>query len=399
MIDVATPNQYEELTRVLGQVAAGSFENAFAESIGVCLPAHVKLYGLSAARFGCVLHADTRKNIEEILSGLAYGITHPTPTGPSIPVATSIGIGVAYYPHHGTAAAELLHAAISGAHESLESGEPWCPYRPELDDRSLRTAQLLRDIVPALVGKDQLRLVYQPKTDLSTGRYIGAEALLRWNHPTLGAIPPDEFVPLVERTSLLNAMTDWTFTAALPQIALWRAEGFAPQISINVSMQDLSDERFAARLTEMLERHAVRPDWIHIEVTESALMKDPVRTNRQLDEIRRLGVAIEIDDYGNGEASLSYLKSIPAHYLKIDQSFVSHLATDRTDQIIVRLTIDLAHNLGLKVVAEGIRDEAALDWLREHGCDIGQGNLLSPPLETPDFGRLLRTQQQPVPIR
>jgi EAL domain-containing protein (putative c-di-GMP-specific phosphodiesterase class I) len=149
----------------------------------------------------------------------------------------------------------------------------------------------------------------------------------------------------------------------------------------------------------MLERHAVRPDWIDIEVTESALMKDPAHVGRQLDEIRRMGVAIEVDDYGTGQSGLSYLKSIPASYLKIDQSFVSHLANDKADQIIVRSTIDLAHDLGLKVVAEGIRDEAALGWLREHGCDIGQGNLLSPPLEAEDFERLLQTQQQPVPTR
>ncbi|HEY0123778.1 MAG TPA: EAL domain-containing protein [Rhizobium sp.] len=304
----------------------------------------------------------------------------------------------------GADAPELMQAPASVAHESQEnesqeSRHSWCPDGPEIDLASPHAAHLLDDMVPALAGKGQLRLVYQPKTDLSTSRCIGAEALLRWNHPTLGAVPPDEFVPLVEHTSLMNAMTDWAFAAALPQVAVWRAEGFAPQISINVSMRDLSDERFATRLAEMLERHGVRPDWIDIEVTESADMKDPACTKRQLDEIRRLGVAIEIDDYGTGHAGLSYLKLVPASYLKIDQAFISHLATDSTDQIIVRSTIDLAHKLGLKVVAEGIRDEAALGWLREHGCDIGQGNLLSPPLEAEDFERLLRAQQQLVPIR
>lgn len=393
VVDVATPNQYGELARTRGQAAADSFEDASAEAIDAYLPGHTKIYGFSTARFGCVLRADTVKHMEEVLDIFSDRIRRPTPAGPSIPLATSIGIGVAYYPHHGADAAELLQAAVSAAHESLASGHSWRLYSPELDQVSLRAARLLADIVPAFTERDQLRLVYQPKTDISTGHLIGAEALLRWNHPTLGAIPPDEFVPLVENTSLVNAMTDWTFATALAQIALWRAGGFAPQISVNISMRDLSDERFAARLAGMLEHHAVRPDWIHIEVTESAVMKDPARAGRQLDAVRRLGIAIEIDDYGTGHAGLSYLKFVPAGYLKIDQSFISHLAADRVDQIIVRSTIDLAHELGLKVVAEGIRNEDTLDWLREHGCDIGQGNLLSPPLEAPDFELLLRTRQ------
>lgn len=394
VVETATPNQYEDLVRLLGQAAADSFEDACAKSISACLPAPTKLYRLSTARFGCILQADTPEHVIEALDRLAHKIRYPVQTG-SIPVATSVGIGIAHYPHHGTDAAELFQAATSAARESLDGGKPWCPYDPEFDRTSRRAAHLLRDIVPALAGKDQLRLIYQPKMDILTGRCIGAEALLRWNHPTLGPIRPDEFVPLVEHTTLVNAMTDWTLDAALSQVALWRADGLDPQISINISMYDLRDDHFTARLTELLERHAVRPDWIDIEVTESALMKDPVHVGHQLDEIRRLGVGIEIDDYGTGQSGLSYLKYIPASYLKIDQSFISHLPGDRTDRILVRSTINLAHELDLRVVAEGIRDEAGLDWLREHGCDIGQGNLLSPPLEAMDFERLLRTQLMP----
>ncbi|WP_213773982.1 GGDEF domain-containing phosphodiesterase [Bradyrhizobium sp. dw_78] len=389
VIDTATPNQYEELARVLGRDEADLFRDASARWISACLPAHTKLYSLSSVRFGCVLQVDTPSDFEETLDRLAYRIRTPDPAGWSIPVATSVGIGVACHPHHGADAAELLRAAGSGVHESLQSGKPWCAYSPVFDRASIRTAHLLRDLGPALTG-DQFHLVYQPKTDLSTGRCIGAEALLRWNHPALGPIPPDEFVPLLERTTLVHAITNWTLGAALRQVALWRDAGLDPQISINASMRDLGDDHFAARLAGLFERHAVRPDWIDIEVTESALMKDPVRVRRQLDEIRRLGVAIEIDDYGTGQSGLSYLKYIPASYVKIPQVFVFQLASDRNDQIMVRSTIDLAHDMGLRVVAEGIRDEAALGWLREHGCDIGQGNVFSPPLEAVQFERWLR---------
>ncbi|WP_051334446.1 GGDEF domain-containing phosphodiesterase [Bradyrhizobium sp. Ai1a-2] len=384
VIDAATPNQHDELTRTLGPDAADLFDEAAAAAIGACLPTNARLYSLSAARFG-VLQVDTADRIETFLNKLAYGIRGWEPIGPTMPAATSVGIGVACYPHHGGDVAELLQAAIAGARSSLESGKPWCPYSPVVDRASHRAAHLLRDIGPALAGQEQLHLVYQPKTDLSTGRCIGAEALLRWDHPTLGSIPPGDFVPLVERTTLVHAMTNWTLQSALSQVARWRAAGLDPLISINVSMRDVGDDRFVARLAELLERHAVQPGWINIEVTESALMKDPVRVGRHLDEVRRLGVGIEIDDYGTGQSGLSYLKYIPATFVKIDQLFVSQLASDRNDQIIVRSTIDLVHDLGCQVVAEGIRDGDSLAWLREHGCDIGQGNAISPPLDPASF--------------
>jgi EAL domain-containing protein (putative c-di-GMP-specific phosphodiesterase class I)/GGDEF domain-containing protein len=390
IVDVATPSQYEELGYRLGQAEADLFQDLSAAWISECLPEGTGLYRLSATRFGCILEADLPCNeFEETLDRIALRIRTPEPHAHAIPVATSIGIGVAYYPDHGIDATGLFRAAVSGVHESVESGKPWCRYSAAFDRASCRAAHLLRDIGPALTG-NQFHLVYQPKTDLATGRCIGAEALLRWEHPTFGAISPNEFVPLIERTTLVHAMTDWTLGAALSQIALWRAADLDPRISINVSMRDLWDDGFAGRLAGLLERHAVQPDWIDIEVTETALMKDPVNVGRLLDEIRRLGMAIEIDDYGTGQSGLSYLKYIPASYLKIPQVFVFQVASDRADQIIVRSTIDLAHDLGLRVVAEGIRDEAALVWLREHGCDIGQGHVLSPPLQASQFERWLR---------
>lgn len=389
IIDIATSDQYEELRRVLGQDEADLFQDASARWISECLPSHVGLYRLSATRFGCMLPADMPDGFQETLDRLAYRIRTPERAGHAIPVATSIGIGVARYPHHGTDPAALFRAASSGVHESLEEGKPWCAYSPAFDRASYRAAHLLRDIGPGLASA-QFHLVYQPKIDIPTGRCIGAEALLRWDYPTLGPISPDEFVPLIERTTLVHAMTNWTLGAALHQIALWRAAGLDPQVSINISMRDLWDDHFAARLGGLLERHAVRPDWIDIEVTESAVMKDPLNVGRLLGEIRRLGMAIGIDDYGTGQAGLSYLKYIPASYVKIPQVFVFRLASSKEDQIIVRSTIELAHDLGLRVVAEGIRDKAALIWLHEHGCDIGQGNMLSPPLQAAHFEQWLR---------
>lgn len=375
VIDVATPNEVAELTLALGEPALEVFEAASAERIGGPLPADTALYHLSVARFGCILPLTSGK----VLDAIAETLWQPTVS--RTVAATSIAIGVAHHPLDGATAEELLHAAAQAAHESLRNARSWCRY--SLADRKafLRSASLLRDIGAALASEDQLHLVYQPKTDLRSGRCVGAEALVRWNHPTFGAVSPGEFVPLVEETSLVHAMTDWVLAAALREIAGWRAAGQKLRIAVNVSMADLMDDRFPTRLAGLLDRHKVRPDWIDIEVTESAMARDLPRAGRQLDAIRRLGVAIVIDDFGSGHAALSYLKHIPASQVKIDQLFVTGLLADRNDRIMVRSTIELVHALGRQVVAEGIEDRATLEWLRAHECDIGQGNAISLPLE------------------
>jgi EAL domain-containing protein (putative c-di-GMP-specific phosphodiesterase class I)/GGDEF domain-containing protein len=386
VIDVATPNQYADLARALGEAAAYTFEKASAERIAGVLPAGTALYVLSAARFGCLLPAGTESRLTAILDALAEEMRR-APLA-----ATSTAIGVASYPRAGTTADTLLQAAEAAAHQSLQNAKPWCRYSPTDHKAWRRSARLMQDIGTALARKDQLHLVYQPKTDLRTGRCVGAEALVRWTHPTLGAVPPGEFVPLVEETSLVHAMTEWVLTAALGEVARWRAAGLTLQIAVNVSMADLMDERFSTRLSTLLDRHGVRPDWIDIEVTEGVAARNMARAARQLDAVRRLGTAVVIDDFGSGNAALSYLKHIPATQVKIDRLFVSRLLVDENDRIMVRSTIDLVHALGCKVVAEGIEDIATLEWLREHECDIGQGNAISPPLDARQFERWLRAR-------
>lgn len=396
VIDAATPSQYADIVRTLGQSEADSFEVAFAARLSERLPDHIDLYHLSSAQFGCVLDASSPERTRNVLDGLAEQ-TRQLGGRRDIPFATKVGIGVAYHPHDGATAAELLRAAASGAQEALSGEKLWCPYSPAFELASRRASQLLRDIGPALTDERQLRLVYQPKTELRTGRCVGAEALLRWTHPTLGEIPPSEAIPLVEQTTLVHALTDWELGTALPEVAHLRAVGIEVQVSVNVSVLDLEDEHFVRRVTRLLDRHGVRPEWIGIEVTESALMKDPVRIGRQLSEVRNLGVAIEIDDFGVGYSTLSLLKYIPATYVKIDQFFVSRLTSNRDDQAIVLSTVNLAHELGRVVVAEGIEDAAEYDWLREHGCDIGQGNIISPPLDALRFESWFRGSTQPHP--
>jgi EAL domain-containing protein (putative c-di-GMP-specific phosphodiesterase class I)/GGDEF domain-containing protein len=394
IIEAATPNQYAELGCTLGQDEADSFEVVCAARITERLPARTVLYHLSSVRFGCLLEASSPDQIQKVLDDLAHHVRRPGGRS-EIPFATSIGIGAAYYPHDGADAAQLVRNATSAAQASLIEKKPWCAYSPAFALASRRASHLLRDIGRALVSEGQLRLVYQPKADLRTGRCVGAEALMRWTHPSLGQISPSETIPLIEGTALMPALTDWGFGAALTEVARLRAGRLDVPVSINVSVLDLEDEHFVERLTTLLDRHGVRAEWIDIEVTESALMKDPVRIGHQLNKVRDMGVAIEIDDFGVGYSTLSYLKYIPATYVKIDQLFVTRLTSSKDDQAIVLSTVNLAHELGRLVIAEGIEDQAVYSWLREHGCDIGQGNVISPPLDAARFERWVRAQTEP----
>ncbi|CAO3401925.1 sensor domain-containing phosphodiesterase [Azospirillum sp. 11R-A] len=391
VIDAAASQQYAELTRVLGQVCADAFEVDCARRIAACLPDRMRLYHLSPARFAFMLSgilAGGDGDLAATLDRISAAVRSPFQYQ-GVPIATSAGIG---FVHRSDIAAEspvesveLLRAATSAAHQSLETQKPWCAYDEEQDRAAHRAFLLLRSLTEAMGGQDQLHMAYQPKVDLRTDRCIGAEALLRWTHPELGPISPAEFVPLAERTALVRPLTEWVIGAVLTQVAHWHRRGIALPVSINISMLDLGSGDFADRVEALLDRHDVQADWIDFEVTESALMTDRAEVDRQLLRLRRLGIAVEIDDFGTGQSALSYLKDIPATAVKIDQRFIRSIADERSDQIMVRSTIDLAHDLGYLVIAEGVETDEAYDWLRLHGCDFGQGYLISRPLAPAAF--------------
>ena len=397
VIDTATPQHHAEVIRALGHAFGDAFEVASALMIRENLPDRVKIYHVSTARFGCVLPLAAETNLPEILNGLAAALCQPIRCL-EIPLPTSVGIGFAAFPADGSDGAELLRAATSAAYDASDSGKMYGGYSPARDQAAQRSFRLLRDLPAAIAARGQLRLVYQPKIDLRSGRCIGAEALARWTHPELGEISPNEFIPLVEQTALMRPLTDWVFAAALTDTAHWRREGRDIRISINVSMRDLSDATFARRIAAMLDHNGVQPDWIEVEVTETALMTDHGQVTRQLEELRRLGIDIAIDDFGTGQSALSYLKLIEADIVKIDRLFIRGLGGDRNDRIMVRSTIDLAHELGYRVAAEGIDTEEAYFWLTENGCDIGQGYLISQPLIASEFESwLVRTRSRAYP--
>lgn len=228
-------------------------------------------------------------------------------------------------------------------------------------------------------------LHYQPKLDLATDRVIGAEALLRWLHPERGLVPPGRFIPFAERTGFIREITPWLLAEVAAQAAAWRAAGRHLVLSANLSARDLLDPRLVALVHNLLGQHRLPPDALCLEITESALMEDPALAQAHLAALSGFGVKLSIDDYGAGHASLAYLKSLPVHELKIDQSFVRSLCSSTKDSAIVQSTIALGHALGLAVVAEGIETETDLDWLRDAGCDIGQGYFIARPMAVAAF--------------
>jgi diguanylate cyclase (GGDEF)-like protein len=228
-------------------------------------------------------------------------------------------------------------------------------------------------------------LHYQPKLDLVQGRIVGAEALLRWQHPERGLVPPGRFIPFAEQTGFIREITPWLVGEVCAQAAAWRAQGLSLVLSANLSARDLLDRDLVAMVRDLLASHELPPSALCLEITESALMEDPQLAQAHLAELAAFGVKLSIDDYGAGQASLAYVKSLPVHELKIDQTFIRSLGSAAKDAAIVRSTIALGHALDLAVVAEGIETEADLVWLRDAGCDVGQGYFIARPMAAQAF--------------
>jgi len=242
------------------------------------------------------------------------------------------------------------------------------------------------------IADGDLEVHYQPKAVLETGALVGVEALVRWQHPTHGPIPPDEFVPLAEGSGQMRAMTTLVLDRVLQQIGAWRDAGVDLAVSVNLSVRSLIDLDFAGQLDALCRTRGVDPSALVLEITETQMMADPTRTIRMLERLAALGIEISVDDFGTGYSSLSYLQRLPVHEIKVDKSFVLGMTADDANTKIVRSIVDLGHNLGLRVVAEGVEDRITWDALAALGCDIAQGYYLSRPLPGPQLTSWLLTQ-------
>jgi EAL domain-containing protein (putative c-di-GMP-specific phosphodiesterase class I) len=287
-------------------------------------------------------------------------------------------MGAALYPQDARTASELLRCADIAMYEAKHELRPYSRYSQAMDNFTPDMLALQSEFANALHQGD-VTVDYQPKIRLGDGALMGLEALARWSHPTRGSVPPAQFIYLVEGTELIHPFTLYILNVVTRQMALWIAAGRSISVSVNISANNLLDNSFIERLSEVLRSSGVPAQLLELEITESAVIRHPETILRRLQQIRDLGVTLSIDDFGTGYTSLSYLKQLPVQQLKIDKTFIMNLASDSADQRIVRSAIQLAHGFGMTVVAEGVESQAVATQLLEYGCDYAQGFHLGRP--------------------
>jgi diguanylate cyclase (GGDEF)-like protein len=372
-------NEFKEVNDTLGHFAG----DQLLRQVGDRLSAFAREPGTLVARLGGDEFALLRNGAEATeAEGLASRISETLGrpfiiAGMTLELDVSLGIAIA--PMHASDYDGLLQRADSAMYAAKRGNTIFALHTSEQETAHRQKLALASDLRRA-IEEGQLALHYQPKAVLATGEVAGVEALVRWNHPERGMIPPDSFISLAERSGLIRQLTLWVLGTALEQAARWREDDLDVPVSVNLSTRDLIDLRLPDEIADALERSHVPPEMLELEITESVLMADPARARAIVTRLGELGATTTIDDFGTGYSSLAYLKSLPVHALKIDRSFVLGMTENQHDATIVQAVVDLAHNLGLRVVAEGAEDMAVWERLREAGCDEAQGYLLAQPL-------------------
>ena len=301
----------------------------------------------------------------------------------------TVSIGISQFPDHGTDAQTLLkNAGAALAEARNQGGNNYRFYTSDIHLKAVRRLSLENDLRRALEN-DEFELYYQPKLNTGTKQLVGMEALIRWNHPDLGLIPPFDFIPMAEETGLIVPMGEWIIRTACAQTKLWHDKGYKLYVAVNLSACQFQQKDLVEMIDQIVSKTGFDPAYLNLEVTETAIMNNTEAAVSILGELRKTGIQISIDDFGTGHSSLGYLKHLPIDVLKIDKSFVDDMATNPDDAALVSTVITLTHNLRLKVVAEGVETEEQLKSLDLLHCDEWQGYLCSPPVPAEAFEKLL----------
>jgi len=307
-------------------------------------------------------------------------------------VAVHTATGVVHFPEHGEDVDTLVQRAGVALYMARNNKEGYAVYDPSFDAHSPHRLTLMSELRHAFT-RNELTLYYQAKVNVQTGSVYGAEALVRWNHPKHGFISPDEFIPMAERTRTIQELSAWVIRQAFTDCAQWHQEGKDLIISVNLSAKDLHDPELPDLIAGIQAATQVNPKWIVLEITEGSIMTDPEKALEIIQRLHEMGYKLSIDDFGTGYSSLAYLKKMPLAELKIDRSFVQDILHSDNDAVIVKATINLAHNLGLQVVAEGVEDAEIMTKLKDYECDIAQGYYLNKPQSVADFNTWLAESQ------
>ena len=385
-------DRFKQINDTLGHRAGDAVLAAVASRINLAVRPADTVARLGGDEFAVALPgagADIARAVaDRIAAALKEPIEHD---GQPIDVGASLGIAV--FPEHGSDVDTLLRCADIAMYAAKRNHAARAVYDASHEVARREHLSLLGELRRA-VEESQLRAYYQPKIDLASGRVVGAEALVRWRHPARGLLSPAEFMPYAEQTGYIRVVTRWMLAVTLRQCGAWAASGLPLQVAINLSVRDLVRHDLVGAVDDLLHTYKVPAHLVCLEITESSFMQDPERAMDILRDLHGLGVHLSIDDFGTGFSSLAYMKQLPVHELKIDRTFVQGMATSEKDVSIVRSTVQLAHSLGLKVVAEGVEDERCLERLRELRCDLAQGFLLGRPMRRAAFEEWARRQDR-----
>ena len=343
---------------------------------------------LGGDEFGILLPTGATEDATELAARIHAALEEAFVLG-ELPLEIAASVGIAAYPEHGADVDTLLQHADVAMYVAKESHARTAVYDAEQDTNDAARLALAGELRRA-IEDGELVVYYQPKADLASGRIVGSEALVRWQHPERGLVPPNEFIPVAERTGLIKPLTRYVLAAALAQCAAWNDDGHDLHVSVNLTIPDLLDLDLPDRIALLLAETGARSEQLELEITESTILADPFRVRDVLNRLNEMGVRLAIDDFGTGYSSLAYLKRLPVQTIKIDRSFVMAMDESPSDATIVRSTIDLGRNLGLDVVAEGVETQGAWDALRGQGCTLAQGYFVSRPVPAEELEALLR---------
>jgi diguanylate cyclase (GGDEF)-like protein len=389
-------NRFKEINDTLGHHAGDRVLQQLAMRLRSVLRHTETIARLGGDEFAILVPAvRDRAEVVAVAERILRALQEPLITA-GLALEVDASIGIALHPDHGDRVAKLLRAADVAMYIGKESLAGYTFFSPAWDRRDGgRRLALIGELRSALEQR-QLTLYYQPKVELPSGRVRGVEALARWQHPRGGLLAPDEFIPLLEQSSLLREVTFSLVEMALRDCGVWRGNRFDLKVAVNLSMRNLLDARLPAELGSLIRQLGLTPDCLELELTESMIMSDPERIMRVCTLLRRHGFSLTVDDFGTGYSSLAYLQRLPVSALKIDKSFVAAMdAGDADSTTIVRSTVDLAHNLGLAVVAEGVETETAFNKLTSLGCDLAQGYFVGRPVPSERLMPWLKQQDLP----
>ena len=388
-------NRFKEVNDTLGHHHGDLLLQDFSRRIESTLRPDDTVARLGGDEFAILIRrvAD-RAGAEGVVERLLQAVDEPFSLQ-GLPIDVDIAVGIALYPEHGGDAVTLLQRADVAMYAAKAAQSGFEVYAPEKDRYSPRRLALVGELRSA-AARRELEVYYQPKSCLRTGRVTGVEALLRWEHPVHGRVEPDEFIPIAEQTGSIRDLTTFVLREALMQCAAWRRSGLDLSVAVNLSVRSLLDADLPAEIAALLRRTGIPGPSLTLELTETSMMTDPARTAEVLARLHNLGLQLSVDDYGTGYSSLAYLRHLPVDEMKIDKSFVISMDDDDDADVIVRSTVDLAHNLGLRVVAEGVETGPSWDRLVKLGCDSAQGYYVSGPVPAADIVPLLERLHQKV---